>query len=48
MFIGLPGWLGGKESTCQCRRHRLDPRSGKIPDTMGQLSLCTTTTEPGL
>ena len=23
--------LSGKESTCQCRRHRLDPRVGKIP-----------------
>ena len=23
--VGLPWWLSGKESTCQCRRHRLDP-----------------------
>ena len=22
LTIGLPGWLSGKESTCQCRRHR--------------------------
>jgi len=22
---------GGKEPTCQCRRHRFDPRAGKIP-----------------
>ena len=21
---GLPWWLSGKESTCQCRRHRFD------------------------
>ena len=32
--LGLPKWLSGKESTCQsrrCRRHRFDPRVGKIP-----------------
>ena len=23
--IGVPEWLGGKESTCQCRRHGFDP-----------------------
>ena len=23
--------LSGKESTCQCRRHRFDPWVGKIP-----------------
>ena len=31
---GLPGWRGGKESTCQCRRHRrpkFNPWVGKIP-----------------
>ena len=28
---GLPLWLRGKESTCQCRRLRFDPRSRKIP-----------------
>jgi len=22
---GLPWWLSGKESTCQCRRHGFDP-----------------------
>ena len=27
----LPRWLSGKESTCQYRRPRLDPRVGKIP-----------------
>ena len=31
---GLPRWLSGKESTCQCRRHQrgeFDPWMGKIP-----------------
>ena len=28
---GLPRWLSGKESACQCRRHRFDPWMGKIP-----------------
>ena len=32
--LGLPRWLSGKESTCQCRRHkkcRFNPRVGEIP-----------------
>jgi len=32
--MGLPGWLKGKESTCQCRRQKrlgFDPWLGKIP-----------------
>ena len=28
---GLPWWLSGKESTCQCRSHRLAPKIGKTP-----------------
>ena len=28
---GPPRWLSGKESICQCRRHRFDPWVGKIP-----------------
>ena len=28
---GLPWWLSSKESACQCWRHGLDPRVGKIP-----------------
>ena len=31
---GLPRWLSGKESACQCRRckrHGFDPWVGKIP-----------------
>ena len=26
---GLPGWLSGKESACQCRRHGFSPRGCK-------------------
>ena len=37
-FSGFPRWLNGKESACQCRRHRLDPWSGKILHAMEQLS----------
>ena len=28
---GLPWWLRGIESGCQCRRHRFDPQVTKIP-----------------
>ena len=28
---GLPWWLNGKESSCQCRRHGFHPWVGKIP-----------------
>ena len=28
---GLPRWFSGKESACQCRRHRFNPWVGKIP-----------------
>ena len=28
--LGLPWWLSGKESACQCRRQGFDPWSGKI------------------
>ena len=47
-FLGLSSWLSGKESICQCRRHRFDPRSGKIPHASKQLNPCATTTEPVL
>ena len=30
-IIGLPWWLSGRESACQCRRHGLDPWVRKIP-----------------
>ena len=29
--IGLPLWLSGNESACQCRRGGFDPWIGKIP-----------------
>ena len=29
-IAGLPWWLSGKESACQCRRCEFDPWSGKI------------------
>ena len=29
--MGLPRWLNGKESACQCRGCRFDPWVGKIP-----------------
>ena len=34
--LGLPRWLTGKESACQCgrcRRHRFDPRLERFPAT---------------
>ena len=30
-LLGLPGWFGGKDLACQCRRHRFNPWMGKIP-----------------
>ena len=31
LSLGLPRWLGGKESACQCRRCESDPWVGTIP-----------------
>ena len=31
MIPGLPWWLSGKKSTCQCGRHGFDPWVGKTP-----------------
>ena len=45
---GLPWWLSGKESACQCRRHGFNPWSGKIPRARGQQSPFSMTTEPVL
>ena len=45
---GLPWWLGGEESACQCRRWRLDPWVRKIPHAVGQRSPRTTSMEPVL
>ena len=30
-ILGLPRWLRGKESTCQCKRRGFDPWVRKIP-----------------
>ena len=43
---GLPWWLSGKESTCQCRGCGFNPWPGKIPQATEQLSPCATITEP--
>ena len=43
-IVGLPWWLSGKKSACQCRRHGFDPWSRKIPQAVGQPSLCATIT----
>ena len=43
--LRLPWWFSGKESTYQCKEHGSDPWSGKIPDAVGRLSLCTMITE---
>ena len=45
---GLPWWHSCWESTCQCRGHRFDPWSGKVPHVAEQLGPCATTTEPAL
>ena len=31
LLSGPPQWFGGKEFTCQCKRHRFNPWVGKIP-----------------
>ena len=41
--LGLPWWLSGKESTCQCRRRGFHPWARKIPHA---LELCAKTVEP--
>ena len=44
--LGLPWWRSGWESACQCRGHRFEPWSGKIPHAAEQLGPWATTTEP--
>ena len=44
--LGLPWWLGGKESFCQCRRHRFNSWSMKIPHATEPLSPRSTATGP--
>ena len=48
LFWGLPWWLSGKESTCECRIQGFDPWSGMIPHAAEQLSLHAATPEPML
>ena len=43
---GLPWWLSGKESTCRYRKHGFNLWSGKMPNTVEQLSPHIITTEP--
>ena len=45
---GLPWWLSGKESTCQCREHEFDPWSGRIPHVPELQSPRATAIEPVL
>ena len=44
-ITGASLWLSGQVSACQCKRHRFNPGSGKIPHASELLSLCTTTIE---
>ena len=44
-IFSTPWYLGGKESTCQCKKHEFDPWSREIPHVTEQLRLCTVTTE---
>ena len=47
--VGLSCWPSDREFTCQCRRHKFNTWSGKIPHAVEQLiSARTTTTEPVL
>ena len=46
-WISLVWWLSGKEPTCQCRRHGINPWSEKIPHTAGQFSLSHLFTNTG-
>ena len=45
---GLPWWLSGKESPCQCKRNGFNSWSGRIPRATEQLGSCATTIEPVL
>ena len=45
---GLPWWLSGKESACECRTHGFNPWSKKIPHASEPLNLCPRTIESEL
>ena len=42
----LPYWLSSKESACQYKRPKFNPRSREIPHGTEQLGVCTTAIEP--
>ena len=44
--LGLPWWRSGWESACQCRGHKFEPWSGKIPHAAEQLGPWATIAEP--
>ena len=44
-MVGLPQWLSGEESACQCRKHVFNPWSGKIPHITEQLNPSAKTNE---
>ena len=44
-ILRLPWWLIGKESTCECSRHRFDPWSRKIPHAAEHVTPCAAATE---
>ena len=46
--LGLPWWRSGWESACQCRGHRFEPWTGRIPHAAEQLGPWATITEPAL
>ena len=45
-FWRVPWWSSGKESTCQCRRHRFDPWSKKTALAMGPPTADASALEP--
>ena len=45
---GLCSWPSGKDAICRCRRHRSDPRSGKILHAVEHLSRYAAIAEPVL
>ena len=45
-LLRLPWWLSEEESAFQCRGHRFNPWSNKIPHALEQVSPWATTTEP--
>ena len=44
-FNTFPWWHRRQESAGQCRGHRFDPWSGKIPHASEKLSLCAATSK---